>query len=183
MGDRGVGQFTFIETPIQGVVVIEPRVFGDERGYFMETYHKESFRQAGIGAEFVQDNQSSSQRGVLRGMHRQKTRPQAKLVRVLSGEVFDVCVDARPGSDTYGKWHGVTLSGDNRRQFYIPRGLLHGFLVLSETALFAYQCDDYYAPGDETGMIWNDPSVGIQWPEGITPLLSEKDARLPGFAL
>ena len=174
-----MGKFNFIETPVAGVFVVEPAVFGDERGYFMETYNKEDFFAAGIRAEFVQDNQSFSKLGVLRGLHAQKTRPQAKLVRVLSGEVYDVCVDVRPDSPTYGKWYGVYLSEANKRQFYIPRGLLHGFLVTSETAVFAYKCDDFYAPGDEAGVIWNDPGIGIVWPENICPQLSEKDARLP----
>jgi len=178
-----MGKFDFIPTPIEGVFEIEPTVFGDQRGYFLETYNQRDFLDAGIAAKFVQDNQSFSRKGILRGMHLQENYPQAKLVRVLSGEVYDVCVDLRGGSPTFGKWHGVYLSGENRRQFFIPRGLAHGFLVLSETAEFAYKCDDFYRPEDEKGFVWNDPEVGIQWPLGEigNPLLSEKDAKLPLF--
>jgi dTDP-4-dehydrorhamnose 3,5-epimerase len=173
--------FKFSSTPIPGVIVIEPPIFEDQRGYFTEAYRKDEFFNAGITTEFVQENRSFSQRGVLRGLHMQVKHPQAKLVTVLEGEIFDVCVDLRRDSKSYGKWHGLTLSGRNKRQFYIPRGLLHGFVVVSETALVSYKCDDYYAPGDEAGMIWNDPTVRIQWPEGIEPILSEKDKRLPPF--
>lgn len=179
-----MGKFRFVPAPIEGVFEIEPTVFGDSRGYFLETYNRRDFVEAGIAADFVQDNQSFSGKGILRGMHFQETRPQAKLVRVLSGEVYDVCVDLRPGSPTFGRWHGVYLSGGNRRQFFVPRGLAHGFLVLSDTAEFAYKCDEFYYPQDERGFAWDDPGVGIRWPlDGIgRPLLSEKDAGLPPFA-
>jgi len=179
-----MGKFKFIPTPIGGVFEIEPTVYGDRRGYFLETYNRRDFLEAGIAAEFVQDNQSFSGKGILRGMHFQEKHPQAKLVRVLSGEVYDVCVDLRRDSPTFGKWHGVYLSGENKRQFFVPRGLAHGFLVLSETAEFAYKCDEFYHPEDEKGFAWNDPEVAIRWPlDGIgQPLLSEKDAKLPPFA-
>ena len=180
-GANQVGKFNFISTLIDGVFEIEPTVFGDRRGYFLESYNRKDFFDAGITSEFVQDNQSYSRKGTLRGMHLQERYPQAKLVRVLSGEVFDVCVDVRRNSPTFAKWHGVYLSGENRRQFFVPRGLAHGFLVLSETAEFVYKCDEFYHPDDENGFIWNDPSVAIQWPlSGVgVPLLSEKDAALP----
>jgi len=180
-----MGKFKFISTPIEGVFEIEPTVFGDQRGYFLETYNRRDFLEAGITAEFVQDNQSFSRKGTLRGMHLQEKHPQAKLVRILSGEVYDVCVDLRKDSPTFGKWHGVYLSGDNKRQFFIPRGLAHGFLVLSETAEFSYKCDEFYCPEDEKGVVWNDPEVAIQWPLGEIgqPLLSEKDTKLPLFSV
>lgn len=179
-----MGKFTFTNTPIEGVLVIEPTVYQDARGHFLETYNQNEFNAIGIQADFVQDNESFSRQGTLRGLHMQQQQPQAKLVRVLSGEVFDVCVDVRLGSATFGQWHGVLLSHENRRQFFVPRGLLHGFLVLSETAVFSYKCDAFYAPGDEAGTIWNDSDIGIQWPlEGIgTPVLSDKDAALPSLA-
>lgn len=177
-----MGKFQFEATPIQGVFTITPTVFGDERGYFMETYHEQEFRAAGIDAVFVQDNQSKSRRGVLRGLHFQVLHPQAKLVRVIYGEVFDVAVDIRKGSPTFGQWAGVTLSAENRKQFFLPRGMAHGFFVLSETAEFTYKCDEFYHPEDEGGIRWDDPTVGIAWPlDGITPLLSEKDLKLPGL--
>jgi len=178
-----MGKFKFITTPIKGAVIVEPTVFGDSRGCFMETYNKEEFTAAGIGCTFVQDNESMSRKGILRGLHIQRNFPQAKLVRVISGEVFDVCVDARPNSATYGKWYGLNLSGENRRQFFVPRGFLHGFLVLSETAVFAYKCDDFYRPDDEAGLIWNDLEIGIDWPlEGIgEPVISDKDTRYGGW--
>lgn len=177
-----MGKFRFEAAPIQGVFTITPTVFGDERGYFMETYHEQEFRAAGIDAVFVQDNQSKSRRGVLRGLHFQVLHPQAKLVRVISGEVFDVAVDIRKGSPTFGQWAGVTLSAENRKQFFLPRGMAHGFFVLSETAEFTYKCDEFYHPEDESGIRWDDPAVGIAWPlDGITPLLSEKDLKLPGL--
>lgn len=177
-----MGKFQFEAAPIQGVFTITPTVFGDERGYFMETYHEQEFRAAGIDAVFVQDNQSKSRRGVLRGLHFQVLHPQAKLVRVISGEVFDVAVDIRKGSPTFGQWAGVTLSAENRKQFFLPRGMAHGFFVLSETAEFTYKCDEFYHPEDEGGIRWDDPAVGIAWPlDGITPLLSEKDLKLPGL--
>jgi len=170
-------KFTFTPTALEGVTIIESTVYGDDRGYFMETYHEQDFHAAGITATFVQDNQSCSTKGVLRGLHFQRQHPQAKLVRVLSGEVFDVAVDIRPGSPTYGRWAGVTLSAHNKKQFFIPRGLAHGFLVLSDTAEFTYKCDDFYHPNDEGGILWNDPSIGIEWPipAGEQPVLSEKD--------
>ena len=150
---------------ISGLYVIEPTVFGDSRGYFMETYNQNDLREAGLDRAFVQDNQSMSVKGVLRGLHFQKQFPQAKLVRVIRGSVFDVAVDLRSSSETYGKWHGVLLSEENRLQFYIPEGFAHGFLVLSDTAEFCYKCTDFYHPGDEGGLAWNDPTIGIEWPE------------------
>ena len=174
-----VGNFTFTETKIQGVVIIEQRCYGDTRGYFMETYKKTDFEAAGLCYEFVQDNQSSSRKGVLRGLHFQKTFPQAKLVRVLRGEVFDVAVDLRRNSSTYGKWVGVLLSEKNKKQFLIPRGFAHGFLVVSENAEFAYKCDELYHPEDEGGIAWDDPDIHIAWPEVGEIILSEKDKQHP----
>lgn len=172
-----MGKFNFIKTEFEGLFVIEPSVFGDSRGYFMETYHALEFAEAGLDICFVQDNQSRSVRGVLRGLHFQYKHPQGKLVRVVRGEVFDVAVDLRKNSKTFGKWYGVILSEDNKRQFYIPEGFAHGFLVLSDTADFVYKCTDYYHPEDEGGIIWNDPDIGIKWPldkvENI--ILSNKD--------
>ena len=165
-------------TPIKDLVVIEPKVFGDERGYFYEAYNKNTFHELGLDYDFVQDNQSFSRKGVLRGLHFQKQFPQAKLVRVIEGEVFDVAVDLRKDSPTFGKWYGVTLSGENKKMFMIPRGFAHGFLVLSETAVFSYKCDDFYHPNDEGGIIYNDPDIGIEWPEvGCELVLSEKDKK------
>ena len=152
---------------IQGLCVITPAVHGDARGYFMETYNQNDMKEAGLDMEFVQDNQSCSTKGVLRGLHFQKQFPQGKLVRVVKGRVFDVAVDLRIGSDTYGKWFGVELTEENKKQFYIPEGFAHGFLVLSEIAEFCYKCTDFYHPGDEGGLAWNDPSINIQWPEVI----------------
>lgn len=177
------GNFTFTETSIEGVVIVDVKSYGDERGYFMETYKKPDFVAGGIDVDFVQDNQSSSVKGVLRGLHFQINHPQSKLVRVVSGEVFDVAIDLREDSPTYGKWEGVILSAVNKRQFFIPRGFAHGFLVLSDTAEFCYKCDDIYHPNDEGGLMWNDPSIGIKWPalqgdEEFDPskiVLSEKD--------
>ena len=176
-----MAKFQFHETEIQGVYIIEPTVFGDARGYFMETYNYNEFKAAGLDMVFVQDNQSKSRRGVLRGLHIQKRYPQGKLGRVVQGEVFDVAVDLRPGSETYGKWTGVLLSDENKRQFYIPRGFAHGFLVLSEEAEFVYKCDEFYHPEDEGGLRWNDPDVGVDWPiaEDMELLLSEKDKANP----
>lgn len=166
---------------IQGLYVIEPTVFGDERGWFMETYNQNDMRDAGIDAVFVQDNQSMSRRGVLRGLHYQKQFPQAKLVRVVSGEVFDVAVDLRSCSPTFGKWHGEILSAENKKQFFIPEGFAHGFYVLSETAEFCYKVTDFYHPGDEGGIRWNDPDIGVEWPlaADVPILLSEKDKLQP----
>jgi dTDP-4-dehydrorhamnose 3,5-epimerase len=149
---------------IEGLCVVTPTVHGDSRGYFMETYNQRDMAEAGFDVEFVQDNQSMSTKGVLRGLHFQKNYPQAKLVRVIKGSVFDVAVDLRSGSKTYGKWHGEVLSADNNKQFFIPRGFAHGFLVLSDVAEFCYKCDDFYHPNDEGGMAWNDPEIGIAWP-------------------
>ena len=160
-----MGKFTFTQTEIPGVVVIEPQVFGDDRGYFMETYQKDQFAEAGIDKEFVQDNQSRSTRGVLRGLHFQKNHTQGKLVRVTRGEVFDVAVDCRPNSATFGKWVGVTLSEENKKMFYIPEGFAHGFLVLSDVAEFCYKVTDFWHLGDESGLAWNDPAIGIEWPQ------------------
>lgn len=176
-----MGKFQFEETYIKDLFVITPTVFGDHRGYFMETYQKEEFANAGIHADFVQDNESHSCRGVLRGLHFQKTQPQGKLVRVVEGAVFDVAVDLRRDSQTYGKWYGVTLSSENKKQFYVPEGFAHGFLVLSETATFVYKCTRLYAPGDEGGLAYNDPEVGIEWPiaDDMELKLSEKDLKNP----
>jgi dTDP-4-dehydrorhamnose 3,5-epimerase len=164
-----------IETPLPGVLVLEPMVHRDVRGFFVEVYQAARLEQCGIHARFVQDNQSRSARGTLRGLHWQHRRPQAKLVRVLSGEIFDVAVDIRRGSSTFGAWHGVHLSGDNFRQTFIPEGFAHGFCVLSDTADVEYKCSDYYDPGGESGLPWNDPGVGIAWPISA-PLLSAKDS-------
>lgn len=179
-----MAKFNFIKTEIDGVVIVEPTVFGDNRGYFMETYNEAEFKAGGIDADFVQDNQSKSRKGVLRGLHFQKTHSQAKLVRVISGAVFDVAVDLRPGSETYGKWVGVELTAENKRQFFIPKQFAHGFLVLSDEAEFVYKCDDFYHPEDEGGLAWNDPTVGVEWPisPGMEVLLSEKDKKNPPLA-
>ncbi|MCR5540428.1 MAG: dTDP-4-dehydrorhamnose 3,5-epimerase [Ruminococcus sp.] len=177
-----MGNFTFNETKLKGVYIIDVKTYGDNRGYFMETYKEDDFKAAGLDYKFVQDNQSSSRKGVLRGLHFQKTYPQAKLVRVLKGEVFDVAVDLRKGSETYGQWVGAVLSEENKRQFMIPRGFAHGFLVLSDYAEFAYKCDDVYHPEDEGGIMWNDPAIGIEWPEAGELILSEKDKVHPSLA-
>lgn len=168
---------------IDGLCVIEPTVFKDERGYFVETYNQNDFKEAGLDMVFVQDNQSMSVRGVLRGLHFQKQFPQGKLVRCIRGSVFDVAVDLRSGSETYGKWFGVELSAENKKQFYIPEGFAHGFVVLSEEAEFAYKCTDFYHPGDEGGILWKDPEIGIKWPiENEEDLIiSEKDQNWPGI--
>ena len=167
-------------TAIEGLVVITPQVFGDERGYFMETYNAEAFAEAGLCMTFVQDNESKSKRGVLRGLHLQTEFPQGKLVRVLSGEVYDVGVDLRRGSPTYGHWVGVVLSGENRKMFYVPEGFAHGFLVLSDEAVFAYKCTNFYHPEYDAGIIYSDPDIDISWPDASTGLLlSEKDKKLP----
>ena len=169
---------TVSETGLPGVLVIEPRVFGDARGFFLERFHAECYADAGIPGPFVQDNHSRSQRGILRGLHFQKRHPQGKLVEVVSGEVYDVAVDVRPGSDTFGRWTGVRLSAENHRQLWVPPGFAHGFVVLSESADFLYKCTDVYHPEDEGGVIWNDPDLGIDWPLA-DPQLSHKDAALP----
>ena len=183
------GNFTFTQTSIEGVVIVDVKSYGDDRGYFMETYKQPDFVSGGIDVDFVQDNQSSSTKGVLRGLHFQINHPQSKLVRVVSGEVFDVAVDLRPGSATYGKWEGVILSAENKRQFFIPRGFAHGFLVLSDTAEFCYKCDDIYHPNDEGGLMWNDSEIGIVWPamqgdevfDESKIILSDKDKVHPAF--
>jgi dTDP-4-dehydrorhamnose 3,5-epimerase len=195
-----MGQITVTKTPIEGLCIIEPTVHGDSRGYFVETYNQKDMSEAGLDMVFVQDNQSMSVKGVLRGLHYQKAFPQGKLVRVIRGTVFDVAVDLRKGSETYGKWYGVTLSDENKKQFYIPEGFAHGFFVLSDVAEFCYKVTDFYHPGDEGGLAWNDPAIGIEWPQVIgqyagtasaagytlldgTPLLlSEKDQKWDGLS-
>ena len=167
-----------VPTALKEVLIIEPDVYGDKRGFFMETYHLERYQKAGISQTFIQDNLSFSVKGTLRGLHFQINRPQAKLVQVVSGEIFDVAVDIRKGSSTFGKWAGVHLSSETRRQLFVPEGFAHGFCVLSETALFLYKCSDLYAQADEGGILWSDPAIGIEWP--ITdPIISDKDNRLP----
>ena len=170
-----MGKIKVTPCDIKGLYVIEPTVFKDERGYFMETYNQNDFHEAGLDMVFVQDNQSMSVKGVLRGLHYQK--------RAVRGTVFDVAVDLRTGSETYGKWFGVVLSAENKKQFYIPEGFAHGFLVLSDEAEFAYKCTDFYHPGDEGGMAWNDPEIGVEWPieEGMELIISEKDQKWGGF--
>lgn len=190
-----MGQIKVTKAPIEGLYIIEPTVHGDSRGYFMETYNQKNMEEAGLEMVFVQDNQSMSKKGVLRGLHFQKQYPQGKLVRVFEGSVFDVAVDLRKDSPTYGQWYGEILSAENKKQFYISEGFAHGFLVLSDTATFCYKCTDFYHPGDEGGLAWNDPTIGIKWPDLIgeyqgnctaegytmsdgTPLsLSEKDQK------
>lgn len=170
------GNFTFTKTSIEGVVIVDTKLFGDVRGNFTETYKYSDFATAGILANFVQDNQSLSTKGVLRGLHYQINYPQAKLMRVVNGAVFDVAVDLRCGSPTFGRWEGVMLSSDNRRQLFVPSGFAHGFLVLSDFAVVCYKCDDVYHPDDEGGVLWSDPSIGIEWPSlNIPVILSEKD--------
>lgn len=189
-----MGQIKVTKAPIEGLYIIEPAVHGDSRGYFMETYNKRDMEEAGLNLNFVQDNQSMSVKGVLRGLHFQKQFPQGKLVRVIKGKVFDVAVDLRKNSKTYGKWYGVELTEDNKKQFYISEGFAHGFLVLSEVAEFCYKVTDFYHPGDEGGLAWNDPAIGIDWgvqgdyngtasaegytlPNGTKLILSEKDQK------
>lgn len=162
-----MGQIKVTKLPIDGLYVVEAKIHGDERGYFVETYNQRDMYEAGLDMKFVQDNQSMSKKGVLRGLHFQKTHPQGKLVRVLRGEVFDVAVDIRKDSPTFGKWHGEMLTAENCKQFYISEGFAHGFLVLSDTAEFCYKCTDFYYPEDEGGIAWNDPNIGIEWP-GVT---------------
>ena len=184
-----MGQIQVTKAPIEGLYVIEPAVHGDDRGYFMETYNQNDLHEAGIDAFFVQDNQSMSVKGVLRGLHFQKQFPQAKLVRVISGAVFDVAVDMRRGSATFGQWYGVELTAENRKQFLISEGFAHGFLVLSDRAEFCYKVTDFWHPGDEGGVLWNDPEIGIEWPQVVgdhladgTPLLlSDKDTKWMGL--
>ena len=178
-----MGNITVTPCDIEGLYVIEPTVFKDERGYFVETYNQNDMKEAGLDMVFVQDNQSMSTRGVLRGLHFQKQFPQGKLVRVVRGKVFDVAVDLRSDSKTYGKWFGVELSAENMKQFYIPEGFAHGFLVLSDEAEFCYKCTDFYHPGDEGGLAWNDPEIGVGWPleEGVDLIISEKDQKWKGL--
>lgn len=191
-----MSQIKVTKCPIEGLCIIEPAVHGDTRGYFMETYNQQDMQENGLNMVFVQDNQSMSTKGVLRGLHAQKEHPQGKLVRVIKGRVFDVAVDMRAGSETYGKWYGLELSEGNKKQFYIPEGFAHGFLVLSDVAEFCYKVTDFYHPNDEWGIAWNDPAIGIAWPEVVgqyrgsasaegyamsdgTPLkLSDKDQKL-----
>ena len=181
------GNFTFYKSTIEGLTVVDVKSYGDDRGYFMETYKKPDFVKGGIDVDFVQDNQSASTKGVLRGLHFQIEHPQSKLVRVIKGRVFDVAVDLRDGSETYGHWEGIELSADNKRQFFIPRGFAHGFLVLSEYAEFCYKCDDIYHPDDEGGIMWNDPALSIEWPpldgddffDESKIILSKKDRVYP----
>ena len=172
--------FNFRPCSIEGLYEIQPKVFGDERGYFFECYSEREFSAAGLEVSFVQDNQSRSVKGTLRGLHFQRTHPQGKLVRAIQGEVFDVAVDIRPASPTRGKWRAVVLSGERQNQFFIPPGFAHGFLTLSAEAVFAYKCTDFYYPEDEGGIIWNDPDIGIEWPDlGMEYILSDKDKKLP----
>ncbi|MBC8199016.1 MAG: dTDP-4-dehydrorhamnose 3,5-epimerase [Desulfobacterales bacterium] len=169
-----------INTALEGVIIIKPEIFTDNRGFFMETYSRDRYKEAGIAGNFVQDNLSYSMKGTLRGLHFQTKRPQAKLVQVVTGEIFDVAVDIRPGSSTFGKWTGVYLSGKNKRQLFIPEGFAHGFCVISEAAHFLYKCSDFYFQHDEGGIIWSDPDIGIDWPIK-DPIISEKDKQLPLF--
>lgn len=175
--EKIIGNFKFIETSIPDVYVIESKKYGDNRGYFMETYKEKDFKEAGLNYNFIQDNQSKSRKGVLRGLHFQKKFPQAKLVRCIEGKVFDVCVDLRKNSPTYGKWEGIVLSAEEGNQFMIPRGFAHGFVVLSDTTTFCYKCDELYHPEDEGGIMWNDPDIGIKWPNVGDLILSEKDKK------
>ena len=171
-----------VQTGIPDLLIFEPAVFGDARGYFVETYNNKELESLGFAKTFVQDNESMSGRGVLRGLHYQTRHTQGKLVRVISGEVYDVAVDLRRGSPTFGKYEGILLTGDNKKQFYVPEGFAHGFVVLSEKAVFAYKCTDEYDPKSEAGIIWNDPDIGIRWPEmDVEPLLSAKDKQLKPF--
>ncbi len=178
-----MGKIVVETCEIEGLKIITPTVFGDARGYFCETYHYEDYKAAGIPDVFVQDNQSASKGGVLRGLHFQIEHPQAKLVRVIRGEVFDVAVDMRKGSPTYGKWHGVLLSEENKKQFFVPKNFAHGFLVLSDYAEFCYKCTEFYHPGDEGGIMYNDPVIGVKWPipEGMELILSERDTKWAGW--
>jgi len=168
----------FVETPIPGVILVEPEVHRDHRGFFLETYHEARYREGGIREHFVQDNHSRSVKHTLRGLHGQSPHPQGKLVRVVAGEAFDVSVDARRGSPTFGEYFATQLSAENFRQLYVPPGVIHGFLVTSDSAQFVYKCTDFYAPEAEFSVAWNDPDIGIEWPTD-TPILSEKDRRAP----
>ena len=175
-----MGKFKRINTSIEGVCIIEPTVFGDNRGYFMETYSKEEFKEIGLNYDFVQDNQSKSKKGVLRGLHFQKENTQAKLVRCIKGEVFDVAVDLRPGSKTYGKWEGVILTEENKKMFMIPKGFAHGFVTLTDEVEFLYKADNLYCVESEGSIRWNDPQIGVNW--GIeNPIVSDKDEKAPLF--
>lgn len=178
-----MGKFQFQSTEIEGLYVIEPAVFGDNRGYFMETYQYEDFKAAGLDMVFVQDNQSKSRKGVLRGLHYQTRNPQGKLVRVIKGAVYDVAVDLRQNSKSFGKHFGVLLTEENKKQFYIPEGFAHGFLVTSDEAEFVYKCTNYYDPTSEAGLMWNDPDIAVQWPitADMEILLSEKDKTQQSF--
>ncbi len=178
-----MAKITVEKCPIDGLFIITPAVFGDERGYFTETYNKRDMEEFELNMEFVQDNQALSKKGVLRGLHFQKEHPQGKLVRVLFGEVFDVAVDLRKNSPTFSKWFGVLLSGENMKQFYISEGFAHGYLVLSDSAVFAYKCTDFYHPNDEGGIMYNDADIAVEWPipEGMELTVSEKDKKWPGF--
>ena len=179
-----MGKIKVTRCEIEGLCVIEPTVFRDARGYFVETYNYNDFKAEGLDMVFVQDNQSMSVKGVLRGLHYQKQFPQGKLVRCVRGTVFDVAVDLRTSSKTYGKWYGVELSAENKKQFYIPEGFAHGFIVLSDEAEFAYKCTDFYHPGDEGGLAWNDPEIGVEWPieEGMELIISDKDQKWGGLS-
>lgn len=178
-----MGKFKTVKCDIEGLYILEPKVFYDTRGYFMETYNQNDFKELGLDINFVQDNESKSKRGVLRGLHFQKKHPQGKLVRVIKGSVYDVAVDIRKGSNTFGKWFGVELSEENKKQFYIPKGFAHGFLVLSEEAQFVYKCTDFYHPEDEGGIIYNDSTINISWPisEDMEVVISEKDKTWGGL--
>lgn len=179
-----MAKFDFTAAKIDGAMIIEPSVYGDARGFFMETYNKKEFANAGINVDFVQDNHSLSQKNVLRGLHFQTVNPQDKLVRVIRGEVYDVAVDIRKDSSTFGQWQGVLLSAENKRQFFIPRGCAHGFAVISDTAEFVYKCSDFYTPEGEGGIIWNDPTLAIDWAKYIDiekVILSDKDKKYPTF--
>lgn len=178
-----MGKITVETCEIEGLKVITPTVFGDARGYFMETYNYNDFKEAGIEQIFVQDNQSASKKGVLRGLHFQRKFPQDKLVRVINGEVYDVAVDLRKESETFGKWFGVLLSAENKKQFFVPKNFAHGFLVLSDYAEFAYKCTDFYHPDDEGGLLYNDPDIGVEWPvsEGMELIMADKDKKWGGI--
>ena len=178
-----MGQIKVSKCPIEGLYIIEPAVHGDSRGYFMETYNQRDMEEAGLSMKFVQDNQSMSVKGVLRGLHFQINHPQDQLVRVINGEVFDVAVDLREGSATYGKWYGVVLSAENKKQFFVPKGFAHGFVVLSDYAEFAYKCSDFYHPGDEGGLMYNDPDIGVEWPiePGTQLIMSDRDQKWGGI--